>query len=89
MPDEYLPHRYTVLAHGVGLVDETPAIPYAVDFADWGYDGVIEENMVLCVGSFIGASGGREGVKLEEQVLVTSTGAVPLSASPLADARLS
>jgi Xaa-Pro aminopeptidase len=88
VPDEYLPHRYMVLAHGAGLVDETPAIPYAVDFADWGYDGVIEENMVLCVESFIGAPDGREGVKLEEQVLVTSTGAVPLSGSPLVDAGL-
>ena len=42
------------------------------------YDGVFEEGMVLCVESFIGEVGGREGVKLEEQVLVTGDGAVPM-----------
>ena len=86
VPDEYLPNRYMLMVHGAGMVDESPAIPYAVDFADWGYDGVIEEGMVLCVESFIGAVGGTEGVKLEEQVLMTATGAVTLSGSALVDA---
>ena len=86
VPEQYLPNRYMLMVHGAGMVDESPAIPYAVDFADWGYDGMIEEGMVLCVESFIGAVGGREGVKLEEQVLMTSAGAVPLSSSPLVDA---
>ena len=35
--------------------------------------------MTLCVEAYVGAVGGREGVKLEEQVLVTENGAVPLS----------
>ena len=35
--------------------------------------------MTLCVEAYVGAVGGREGIKLEEQVLVTETGAVPLS----------
>ena len=61
VPDEYLPNRYMLMVHGAGMVDESPAIPYAVDFADFGYDGVIEESMVLCVESFIGAVGGRRG----------------------------
>ena len=86
VPERYLPNRYMLMVHGAGLVDETPAIAYAVDFDDWGYDGLIEEGMVLCVESFIGEVGGREGVKLEEQVLVTANGAVPLSSSPLVDA---
>jgi hypothetical protein len=30
--------------------------------------------MAICVESYIGAEGGAEGVKLEEQVLVTGTG---------------
>ena len=51
-----------------------------------GYDGVIEENMVLCVESYIGEVGGHEGVKLEEQVLITATGAVPMSKTPIIDA---
>ena len=46
------------MVHGAGMVDEAPAIAYAVDFPDWGYDGVIEENMVLCVESYIGETVG-------------------------------
>ena len=30
--------------------------------------------MTLCVESFIGSEGGREGVKLEEQVIITENG---------------
>ena len=83
VPERYLPNRYMLMVHGAGLVDETPAIAYAVDFDEWGYDGLIEEGMVLCVESFIGDVGGREGVKLEEQVVVTANGAERLSSSPL------
>ena len=48
-----------------------------------GYDSVLEPGMVLCVESYIGAEGGREGVKLEEQVLVTDRGVERLSSFPL------
>ena len=36
--------------------------------------------MTLCVEAYIGAEGGREGVKLEEQVVITDKGAQALSA---------
>ncbi|CAI8036070.1 Dimethylsulfonioproprionate lyase DddP [Geodia barretti] len=51
------------------------------------YDGVVEPNMTLCVESFIGHEEGGEGVKLEEQVLVTETGIELMSTFPL-DERL-
>ena len=51
------------------------------------YDGVLAEGMVLCVESYVGEPGGRGGVKLEEQVLITAGGAVKLSAFPF-DERL-
>ena len=86
VPDEYVPNRYMMMVHGAGMVDESPTVAYAVDFADWGYDGVFEENMVVCVESYIGEVGGGEGVKLEEQVLITATGAVPMSSTRLVDA---
>jgi hypothetical protein len=35
------------------------------------------------VESYIGEQGGKEGVKLEEQVLITANGSVVLSQSPL------
>lgn len=82
VPEDYVPHRYMMMVHGAGMVDEYPSIAYAADFGDWGYDGVFEENMVVCVESFIGAVGGKEGVKLEQQALITATGAVPLSKAP-------
>ena len=51
-----------------------------------GYDGVLEAGMTICVESYIGEAGGAEGVKLEEQVLVTETGAEVLSRYPFEDA---
>ncbi len=82
IPEENLSHRYPSCIHGVGLADEYPSIKHAVDFAEKGYDAVIEPGMVLCVESFIGVDGGREGVKLEEQVIVTETGVEHMSTYP-------
>lgn len=88
LPGEYLPNRYSVLFHGVGLCDEYPAVPYADDWERSGYDGVLEPGMVVCVESYVGRHGGHEGVKLEEQVLLTETGAEQMSRYRR-DARLS
>ena len=87
LPAEYLPNRYSVLFHGVGLCDEYPSVRYPEDFDLSGYDGVLEPGMVVCVESYVGRHGGREGVKLEEQALITKEGHEMLSAYPL-DARL-
>jgi Xaa-Pro aminopeptidase len=70
-----------MMVHGVGFVDEYPSVAYVQDFEDWGYDGMFEENMVVCVESYMGAAGGKEGVKLEQQMLITHNGAVPMSKS--------
>ena len=88
LPEEFQANRYSVIAHGVGLCDEYPHIAYAEDIADQGYDGVIEPGMTLCLESYIGADGGREGAKLEQQVLVTDTGIEALSTFPFEDALL-
>jgi len=83
IPDEFLDNRYGCMVHGVGLVDEYPDIPHALDWDDYGYDGVFEENMTLCMEeSYIGSQGGSEGVKLEEQILLTSDGVQILSTFP-------
>lgn len=82
LPDDCKPNRYADIAHGCGLGVEYPLIWYAED-AEWGaYDGVLEAGMVVCVESYIGAVGGREGVKLEEPVLITDAGPVVLSTTP-------
>jgi Xaa-Pro aminopeptidase len=88
IPEKYRSRRYSCLAHGVGLADEWPSIPYLQDFDALGYDGVLEPGMALCIESFIGIEGGREGVKLEEQVLITETGVRRLSGYRFEDALL-
>ena len=86
-PPDCFPARYGVLYHGVGLADEYPTLPHAADWTDDTPDGVLEPGMVLCVESYIGRLGGHEGVKIEEQVLITASGSEKLSNFPL-DARL-
>lgn len=87
-PDEFLDQRYPCLAHGVGMCDEYPKIPYPYDWDVIGYDGVIEAGMVLCVESYVGKAGEADGVKLEQQVLVTETGCEILSTYPFEDSFL-
>ena len=72
--EEFVAHRYVCCFHGVGLCDEYPQVRYPIDWEWAGYDGLIEENMVLSVESFTGSEYGGEGVKLEQMVLVTETG---------------
>jgi Xaa-Pro dipeptidase len=85
MPEEFVANRYMSLVHGAGLCGEYPYIPYPQDYATKGYDGIIEEDMLLCVESFIGSDQGGEGVKLEQLVRVTAEGAVPLTTFPFED----
>ncbi len=88
LPDEFRAHRYYLSAHGCGMTGEYPYLYHHADFADAGYDGVIEPGMVLCVESFIGAVDGAEGVKLEQQILVTDRGTELLSQLPFEEALL-
>ena len=83
-PPDCFPNRYGVLYHGVGLADEYPTLPHAADWTADTPDGALEPGMVLCVESYIGRLGGRDGVKIEEQVLITETGNEQLSSYPVA-----
>ena len=85
IPDEYVANRYFNLAHGVGLTGEYPYILHPQDIDEFGYDGVIAENMTLCVESYIGSEHGGEGVKLEQQLLIRPDGPELLSTFPLED----
>ena len=86
-PEKYRPQRYGVSMHGVGLCDEFPAIYYPEDFVAGAFDYVFEPGMTMCVEAYIGERGGNEGVKLEEQVLITEKGVEILSRCPF-DERL-
>ena len=83
VPDTVQFRHYTTQFHGVGMADEWPMIVYPDTWDQSGWDGVVEAGMVLCVESFVGRWGRGEGVKLEQQVLVTDGGAELLSGYPL------
>ena len=88
LPEAYRAQRYGVIAHGVGLCDEYPCVRYPEDVEAHGYEGSFAPGMTVCVEAYVGAVGGHEGVKLEEQVLVTETGCEVLSRYPYEDALL-
>lgn len=85
IPAKYHANRYYLSAHGVGMTGEYPYLYHHADFATAGYDGEILPGMTLCVESYIGEDGGREGVKLEQQLLMTETGIEVLSEFPFED----
>ena len=82
LPEAYVAQRYGSVFHGVGLCDEWPAIKYPIDWEARGYDGVVEPGMLLCVEAYIGEVGGPDGMKLEDQVLVTESGVENLTRCP-------
>ena len=82
IPARFAQQNYGCVAHGVGLVDEWPGI--AIDPNDPTLmDGTFVPGMTVCVESYIGEVGGSEGIKLEQQVLITETGHDILSQFPL------
>lgn len=83
--EDIVANRYACAFHGVGMSDEYPKIPYPDDWARIGYEGEVEEGLVLSVESYVGRLGASEGVKLEQMVQVTTDGVVPLSTYPLWD----
>jgi len=85
IPDEFHAHRYGSVGHGIGLADEYPSVKHWDVYEAKGYEGVFEENMVFCVEACIGAVGGRECIKLEEQVMITDQGPRLMSSYPLHD----
>jgi Xaa-Pro dipeptidase len=85
LPEEFLANRYADVGHGCGLGVEYPFLWYPEDEALGAYDGVFEENMVVCIESYVGAKGGNQGVKLEQPVWITADGPVVLAEYPLED----
>jgi Xaa-Pro dipeptidase len=86
IPNAFVKNRYSCVAHGVGLCDEWPKIAHIQDRERSAYDGELQPGMTICVESYIGEEQGREGVKLEQQVLITETGCRLLSTFPFEEA---
>ncbi len=87
LPEKFMPQRYEVMIHGAGLEEESPSVAYPGDPQPNG-DRVLRENMVLVVELYCGEVGGRDGVKLGDEVLVTSKGTKLLVPYPYCDALL-
>ena len=85
LPEKYVEQRYSCKMHGVGLCDEWPSIRYPIDYQEGAFEGFLEPGMVLCVETYIGEVGGLDGVKLEDQVLVTDDGYEVISKYPYED----
>jgi Xaa-Pro aminopeptidase len=82
IPDEFRERRYSCQLHGNGMTGEYPIVRFKDNFDLAGEEGVFEANMTVCVESFIGSRDGGEGVKLEEQVLITEQGTERLTTYP-------
>ncbi len=82
LPASMSANRYPCMLHGIGLCDEYPFVAYPEDFEYTGFDGIFEVGMSVCVEAYGGEVGGSEGVKLEEQLLITEEGVERLSSYP-------
>ena len=84
LPDNCFDNHYPCQIHGLGMCDEWPYIAFPnKDYSNGDFNGIFEENMMICVESYIGEVGGKEGVKLEDQYVVTKNGLKLLSKLPL------
>ena len=73
LPEKYMPQRYEVMIHSIGLEEESPSVAYPED-PQPNAERVVQQNMVLVAELYCGEVGGREGVKLGDQLVVTATG---------------
>lgn len=87
IPDRYLPQRYEVMVHGIGLEEESPSVCHPQD-PQSNAERVIEEDMALVVELYVGEIGAPEGVKLGDQVVVTADGVRVLAPYPYATSLL-
>ena len=87
LPQGLSEQMFSSYAHGIGLENEWPIIKYAhkPDLKGGyggGYDGVLRKGMTICIESYVGEVGGPDGIKLEEQILITDGAPETLSNSP-------
>ncbi len=87
VPPEHQQSRYYAVGHGLGMSGEFPNIPHHRPGTPYPLPGQVQPGMVLCIESYIGSAEAGQGVKLEEQLLVTEHGVERLSRMPF-DVRL-
>jgi Xaa-Pro dipeptidase len=91
VPEQHVQYSYYCLGHGLGLCGEYPNIPSAQMMAPgtpYPLSDGFEAGMIFCVESYIGDPDTNQGVKLEDQYLVTDGGAERLTNFAFEDALL-
>jgi len=88
IPEAHRDSRYYCIGHGLGMSGEFPNIPHTVPGVSYPLDGAVEPNMVLCIESYVGSEKSGQGVKLEDQLLITETGVERMSSIVPFDDRL-
>jgi Xaa-Pro aminopeptidase len=88
IPERYLAQRYECMVHGIGLEEENPSVCHPQDRQS-NPDTMIEEGMALVVELYAGEVGSPHGVKLGDQVVVTSDGCKVLCPFPFSTSLLS
>jgi Xaa-Pro aminopeptidase len=56
------------------MIGEYPNLPFHTPGVPYPLDDAFEPGMVFCVESYIGSPTSGQGVKLEDQLLITDTG---------------
>jgi Xaa-Pro dipeptidase len=82
VPEQHLPYSYYCLGHGLGLCGEYPNIPSAQMIppgTPYPLPDGFEAGMIFCVESYVGEPETNQGVKLEDQYLITEGGAERLT----------
>lgn len=82
VPEVHKPYGYYCLAHGLGLCGEFPYVPVAEAGVPYTFAGEFEPGMIMCVESYIGDPDSHQGVKVEDQYLITDAGAERLTTLP-------
>jgi Xaa-Pro aminopeptidase len=82
-----VPPQRECMIHSIGLEEESPSVAYPID-PQPNPDRVLQEGMLFVVELYAGEVGGRDGVKLGDQVLVTGDGVKVLAPYPFCDALL-
>lgn len=82
IPAAHRGHGYYCLCHGLGLCGEFPYLPRHFDDVPYALKGEFQPGMVICIESYIGEAEQAEGVKLEDQYLITETSVERLTQYP-------
>ena len=87
IPEECRDNAYVCMMHAVGMCDEYPQVRQGFRQRN-AYDCALEAGMVVCIESYMGPKGERDGVKLEQQVLITDDGYELLTTFPYEESLL-